>query len=136
MPAAKAFRAKTVTFAATALTGILDVSVNDSGSPVDLLTDASPTVQAVFIDSIVTEVTIATTDLAASSLLIRGVVGSLVIVFEIRAEGSGAGSPNRTATFATAVLVSNSSQASATGVGSMSLTFRCSGPNGTTVTWS
>ena len=91
MAAAKAYRAKTVTFASTAVLGITDVSITDNGSAVDLSTDASPTITAVFVDSIVTDVTVTTTDLDRVTALAIGGTGALVIVFQLRAEGSGAG---------------------------------------------
>lgn len=136
MAAANAYRAKTVTFS-TAITGITDVSINDNGSPVDLGTDASPTITAVFVDSIVTEVTVTTTDLARVSTLTIGGTGSLVIVFQLRAEGSGAGAGDKTCTLANAVITSITPQAGTNGIGSHAVTWRCSGPNGsTTRVWS
>lgn len=136
MAAANAYRAKTVTFG-TAITGITDTSITDNGSPVDLSTDASPTVTAVFVDNIVTDVTVTTTDLSRVSALDVGDTGSLVIVYQLRAEGSGAGSGDKTATMANAVIVSITPQAGTNGIGSHQIVFRCSGPNGsTTRVWS
>lgn len=136
MPAAAAYRAKTVTFG-TAITGIMDVSINDNGSPVDLGTDASPTITAVFVDSIVTEVTVSTTDFSRCSTIAIGATGSLAVVFQLRAEGSGAGAGDKTCTLANAVVVSCAPQAGTNGIGSWSITFRCSGPNNTTTrVWS
>lgn len=131
MAAANAYRAKTVTFG-TAITGVSDVSINDNGSPVDLGTDASPTITAVFVDSIVTEVTVTSTDLARLSTITIGATGSLVLVFQLRAEGSGAGAGDKTCTLANAVVTSINPQASTNGFGAHSITFRCSGPNNTT----
>ena len=137
MAAAKAYRAKTVTFASTAVLGITDVSITDNGSAVDLSTDASPTITAVFVDSIVTDVTITTTDLDRVAALAIGATGSLVIVFQLRAEGSGAGAGDKTATMANAVIVSITPQAGTNGIGSHQVAFRCSGPNNTTTrVWS
>ena len=137
MAAAKAFRAKTVTFAATAVLGITDVSVTDNGSPVDLSTDASPTITAVFVDNIATDVTVSTTDLLRVSAISVGDTGALVIVFQLRAEGSGAGAGDKTCTIANAVVVSVTPQAGTNGIGSHQISFRCSGPNNTTTrVWS
>jgi hypothetical protein len=137
MAAANAYRAKTVTFASTPVLGITDTSITDNGSPVDLSTDASPTITAVFVDSIVTDVNVSTTDLARVSALDVGDTGSLVIVYQLRAEGSGAGAGDKTATMANAVIVSITPQAGTNGIGSHQITFRCSGPNGsTTRVWS
>ena len=136
MAAANAYRAKTATFS-TAILGLTDFSINDNGSPVDLGTDASPTITAVFVDSIVTEVSLTTTDVSRTSTLSIGGTGSLVVTFQLRAEGSGAGAGDKTCTMANAVITSINSQASTNGIGSVQISFRCSGPNGsTTRVWS
>ncbi len=138
MTAANAFRALSLTFAAVAILGIEDVSINDAGEAVNLATDASPTVTAVFVDNIATEVTVRTTDLAAIASLHPGISGNLVAVFQKRAEGSGAaGSGNKTATLATATIISIAPKMGTNGVGEVEITFRCSGPAGTTpLVWS
>jgi hypothetical protein len=137
MAAANAYRAKTATFASTAILGLTDVSITDNGSPVDLGTDASPTITAVFVDSIVTDVTVTTTDVNRATSLDIGDTGSLVIVYQLRAEGSGAGAGDKTATMANAVVTSITQQAGTNGIGSVQINFRCSGPNGsTTRVWS
>lgn len=135
MAAANAYRAKTVTFS-TAILGVTDISVTQGGSPVDLGSDASATVTAVFIDSIATDVTVTTTDVSRSSTVTVGATGSLAIVYQLRAEGSGAGAGDKTATMANAVVVSVAPTAGTNGIGSVTITWRCSGPTGTTQVWS
>jgi hypothetical protein len=137
MAAANAYRAKTCTYKSTAVLGITDVSITVSGNQTDLATDASATVTAVFVDSIAVDVTVTTTDLARVTALQSGDTGSLVIVFQLRAEGSGAGAGDKTATLATATVVNYNPQAGTNGIGSFAINFRCSGPAGTTpLVWS
>ena len=137
MAAANAYRAKTCTYKSTAVLGITDVSITVSGSGTDLMTDASPTVTAVFVDSIAVDVTVTTTDLARVSAIHPGDSGSLVVVFQLRAEGSGAGAGDKTATLSTATVISVSPQAGTNGIGSFAINLRCSGPAGTTpLVWS
>lgn len=135
MAAANAYRAKSVTFS-TAVLGVTDISVTQGGSPVDLGTDASATVTAVFVDSIATDVTVTTTDVSRCSTIAVGGTGSLAIIYQLRAEGSGAGAGDKTATMANAVVVSVAPTAGTNGIGSVTVTWRCSGPAGSTQVWS
>jgi hypothetical protein len=133
--AANAFRAKSVTFKSTALLGMTDVSINQSGSVNDLRTDASVGVTAVFVDGIAADVTVSTTDLtgAGGVNFVIGATGSLVIVAEKRAEGSGAAvSGNVTYTAAQATVSSNSASGATDGIGGAQIAFRCSVPSGDT----
>jgi len=137
MAAANAFRAKSASFGGTAILGITDVSTDESGTPTDLSTDASATVTAVFVDQIAATVTVSTTDFTAAKGLLIGTAGALVITYEIRAEGKGAGSGNAIATYANAILVQNPPQANTNGIGGCTLSFRCSAPGGASpVVWS
>ena len=133
--AANAFRAKSVTFKSTALLGMTDVSVNQSGSANDLRTDASVGVTAVFVDGIAADISVSTTDLtgAGGANFVIGATGSLVIVAEKRAEGSGAAvSGNVTYTAAQATVISNSASGATDGIGGAQISFRCSIPSGDT----
>ena len=133
--AANAFRAKSVTFKSTALLGMTDVSVNQSGSANDLRTDASVGVTAVFVDGIAADISVSTTDLtgAGGANFVIGATGSLVIVAEKRAEGSGAAlSGNVTYTAAQATVISNSASGATDGIGGAQISFRCSVPSGDT----
>ncbi len=133
--AANAFRAKSVTFKSTALLGMTDVSVNQSGSANDLRTDGSVGVTAVFVDGIAADVSVSTTDLtgAGGANFVIGATGSLVIVAEKRAEGSGAAvSGNVTYTAAQATVISNSASGATDGIGGAQISFRCSIPSGDT----
>lgn len=137
MAAAKGFRAKSATYKSTAITGITDDSIKYAGSGTDLNTDASAYVTAVFVDSIAVDVTITTTDVARATSIAPGDTGSLVVVYEQRAEGSGAtGGGDKTATMANATVLSVDPQAGSTGIGSVQITFRCSGPTAAPVIWS
>lgn len=137
MAAANAFRAKTVTFGGTAILGITDVSTSETGSATDLMTDASAVVTAIFVDSISATVTVSTTDFTRAKGITIGQTGALVVTYEIRAEGKGAGTGNAVATYANAVVTDNNPQAGTNGNGSASITFRCSAPSaGSPVVWS
>ena len=132
MAAANAYRAKTVTYKTVAILGVTDASISEAGSATDLSSDASATVTAVFVDQIATEVTITSTDIGRSVSNVPGDSGSLVIVYQLRAEGSGAGAGDKTATLATATLIDKTPNAGTNGIGSVTYKFRCSGPAGTT----
>lgn len=137
MAAANAYRLKTATFSAVAILGCTDFSIKDGGSASDLSTDASPTITAIFVDQIATEVTISSTDVARASAAHAGDTGNLVLIFQLRAEGKGAGAGDKTATMATATLIDVAYKAGTNGIGSVEYTFRCSGPAGTTpIVWS
>lgn len=130
MAAANAHRAKSATFS-TAVLGIENISVNRSGTPTDLTTDASDAINAVFIDQRVGEVTIVTSDLKRASTINEGDTGSLAITYECRAEGKGATAGNNvTYTAATATVVSVNSDAGTVGRGQATITWRCSAPSG------
>ena len=135
--AGKAFRAFTVTFNATALLSITDVSINESGENVALTTDASPTVMANFVDNMKVTASVTTTDFAGASSITVGSCYALIIVFQQRAEGSGASGTNKTATMTTATVVSKTPKAGTNGIGPLEITFEASGPAGTSaVVWS
>ena len=138
MAAAKAFRAKSFSFKTTALSGVTDVSVEESGSEHILSTDGSHGADAVFVDGIAARMTVTTTDVAGASAWIPGDTGAAVAVKEIRAEGSGAGTGNKTATAAQATFISRSSNHQTTGIGSTTITFSCSIPSAATaaIAWS
>ena len=127
MAAANAYRIKTATFASTAILGLADASIKDGGSASQLSTDASPWITAVFVDQIVVEITISSTDVARASAVHAGDSGILAIVFQLRAEGKGAAAGDKTATCATATLVDVSVKAGTNGIGSVEYTFQCSG---------
>lgn len=130
MAASNAFVALSATFASGGIDGITDISASMNGTTVDLLTDAQTSIEAVFVDAAVADISITATDIGELASLIPGDTGSLVIVFQHRKEGRGAAvSGNKTGTCATAVLVGVSAAANTAGVGAATLTFRCSGPD-------
>ena len=132
-----AFRAYTVTYNSVALLSITDASIDESGDNVPLTTDASPTVMANFVDNMKVTASVTTTDFIGASSIVVGASHALVIVFQQRAEGSGSGGSNKTATCATATVVKKTPKAGTNGIGAVEIQFECSGPAGTTaVVWS
>lgn len=138
MSASNAFVSLSATFDGNSIDGVTDVSASINGTPVDLVTDAETSVESVFVDAIAADVTVTTTAIDECSSMQPGDAGSLVIVFQKRAEGRGAaGSGNKTATAANAVLTNITPSAATTGIGSLALTFRCAGPDSASpIAWS
>jgi hypothetical protein len=131
MAAPNSYRAKTATFASSAKLGLSSCKVSASGQTTDLVCDAVDSVRAVFVDALVCDVTIASSDLSLLDTIKPGDIGALVLVFEKRAEGRAAAvSGNLTGTLATAVVVSTDIDSGTTGIGSGTVTFRCSAPDG------
>jgi len=119
-----AFRAKSASFS-TAITGVTDASVSESGNASDLETDADSVIKGVVVDGIGVNATVTTTDVNRASAIGVGSVGSLVIVFEKRADGKGAAaSGSKTATIADAVCVDNGVSGQSAGIGSAAIQFR------------
>lgn len=132
-----AFRAFTVSYNAVPLLSIQDASVDESGDNVPLTTDASPTVMANFVDNQKVTASVTTSDFAGAASIAVGNCKALIIVFQQRAEGSGAGGSNKTATMTTATVTKKNPKAGTNGVGAVEITFECSGPAGTSaVVWS
>jgi len=137
MAAANAFRAKSVSFGGTAILGVTDVNTGESGNATDLMTDGSSVVTAIFVDSIAGTVTVTTTDFTRAKAITIGQTGSLVVTYEIRAEGKNAGTGNAVATYANAVVTDNNPQAGTNGNGAATITWRCSAPSAASpVVWS
>jgi hypothetical protein len=134
MAASDTYIIKSVTFKSTALTGVEDVSISESGDVVDSHHDSSVTVTATFIDKIKATVRVTGRNLsfASNSNYGIGANGSLVVVFQKRASGKGVtvGS-DKTATFADATLISPTSSASSTDRSTLELEFQCVDPNNT-----
>lgn len=119
------YRAKSATFAAGAITGLTDATVEESGTPTDIESDADPVIKGVVVDGIGANVTAVTTDITTINSIAIGTAGTLVVVFEKRADGKGAAaSPNKTATITDAVVISKSDQAATKAIGSGTITFR------------
>lgn len=126
----KAYRAKSATFASVSLTPIQQISVKEGGQTTDLTGDAAAAVAAVFVDQIASDVTVESSDIALgnNASVEVGDTGSLVVIYEQRADGKGAAaSPNKTLTFANAVLVGKDFSAGTDGKGSFTATFRVPG---------
>jgi hypothetical protein len=140
MPDVSTSRAKTAAFQSVSLLPLLDVQTSEDASSSDLNADANPYVAGVFVDGIAHNVAVTISDvgLVGNSAFEVGDNGSLVILYEQRADGRGAAaSPNDTATYANATLVSKSFSAGAGGTSSVTLNFRCGAVSGgSPVAWS
>jgi hypothetical protein len=109
------------------MVGCTDVSITESGDPVDLSTDGSPHIQAVFIDNIAVEATVSFTKLPEGSLK-AGMTGSLVLKAIDRASsGSGVGSDTITMTMPKATVVDISPTVATGGLSTVAVRFRCAG---------
>lgn len=133
--ASKAHRLKSVTFSSTAITGVQDVQENDTAESIEKhRADTSLTTEAVFLDGIGAQIVVTTTDLSVRSTWALGAAGALVVVKELRANGTGAtGGQDKTATYATAVLVSKALGAPHQGRGTLVLTFEAVDSTGASV---
>ncbi|MBA3588850.1 hypothetical protein [Methylibium sp.] len=133
--AGKAHKIKSVTFSSTAILGIQNVDENDTAEAMDKhRADTSACVEAVFLDGVGAQIVVTTTDLSVRSTWALGVVGSLVVVKEQRANGTGAtAGQDKTATYAAAVLVAKGIGAPFQGKGSLVLTFEATDPTGASV---
>ncbi len=139
MTAPNAYRALSASFASSAKLGVQSLKVSANGQTADLVADGLDSVLAVFIDALVADVTLVVTDMSGVDTLKPGDVGALVVIFQKRAEGrAAAGSGNLTATLSNAVVQSSDIDAGTTGIGSGTVTFRCSsgGAAGGAVVWS
>lgn len=125
--AAKAYRFKTVTFNATSITDVVDVSESESADATDHKTDNDSAVAGVWLDNHAITVSVTSTDqsLRQNSNFQMGDVGALVIVKEQRADGLGAvAAADITTTYAEAVCLDITEGSVATGEGSVVFTFR------------
>ena len=133
--AGKAHKIKSVTFDATAITGVQNVDENDTVESIEKhRADTSACVEAVFLDGVGAQIVVTTTDLSFRDSWALGEVAALVVVKEQRANGSGAvGSADLTATYSDAVLVAIGQGAPHQGRGSLVLTFEATDPDGSSV---
>lgn len=124
----------------TPITDLEHVDYGESGQEVDMTTDASITVNGMFLDSIKGEITVQTSDLTlleASNAFVMGTTGSLLITYGKRQKGVGiiSGS-NRTLTCANAQVRSITPGAGATGASVINIRFGAYDPAGASVrTW-
>ena len=111
----------------TGVTGLTDVTINESASVTDIAYDGGVTINGVMTDQHVVEITATSTNLPGiNALAVGSVVTSLVVVFRHRADGSGAATSTPTITFtvADAVCTGKSPGAPANGNGTASVTYR------------
>lgn len=131
MAAPNAYRALSATFASGAKLGLQSCKVAVNGQTTDLVSDGVDSVRAIFVDALVHDVSISASDLSVLETLKPGDTGSLVIVFQKRAEGrAAAGSGNLTCTLANSVVTSVDIDSGTTGIGTGNVSFRCSAPDG------
>lgn len=133
--ASKAHRIKSVSFSATAITGVQNVDENDTVEAIEKhRADTSLCVEAVFMDGVGAQIVVTTTDLSVRSTWALGTVGALIVIKELRANGTGAtGGQDKTATYAAAVLVAKGMGAPFQGKGSLVLTFEATDSTGASV---
>lgn len=137
---ANAYRYKSNTWAgsgsAVAIPGVIDAKEDDTTEGVTKhRTDNATTTQGVFVDGVGARVTLTTTDLS-----LRGAAGftigktaALVILRELRANGTGAQSGDKTHTYANATLVDMGEGIPINGRGTLDLTFEAFDPAGAAV---
>lgn len=133
MAAPANYYVKTGTYKSTAFTGISSFDIQEDGSPTDVATDGSATITMTYLNNIGYTVTIETTDCSVvqGANFRVGSAGSLVLVMQKRAEGKGpAAASDKTATFANAVVVSNSQGVPHEGNSTVRISWRCSDPSG------
>jgi hypothetical protein len=133
--ASVAYKHKSVVYKSTTITGIQNVEENDTVEDITRhRADVSLTTEAVFIDGVGCQIVVTTTDLGVRATWALGAVGSLVVVAQQRANGSGAtGGADKTKTYANAVLVAIRSGAPYSGRGTLELTFEATDPAGAAV---
>jgi len=127
-----AFRYTGATFATTAITSFQDANVSQSADVTDFQADAQRFAAGVFVDNVVTRVTVTAADaaFAEESTYAPGAAGALVLTGKVRS-GTADGA-TITQTFAQAVLVGITVNASHSGMGSVTLEFACYSSNGST----
>ncbi len=141
MSSVRTHLAKTVGFTPAggslwSITDLVDVDDGESGSPVDLVTDASQVVNGMFVDAIKGQITVIAKDLAHSTNAgaAIGATGSLAVAYGLRTIGKGFVSANTlTVTYANAQLRDIRRRAGATGDGTIEFVFGAFDPSGTSV---
>lgn len=138
MGASNAYVSLSVTFDGTPIGGVRGITLTQGSTTSDLLTDAETSIEAVFVDGRVADVTLTTTEIDALTSYSPGDTGSLVVVYQKRAPGRGAaGSGNKTATMANAVVTTIDTPANTDSIAEASITWRVPAPDsGNPVVWS
>jgi hypothetical protein len=141
MSSARTHLAKTAAFTPAggslwSMTDLVDIDDGENGSAVDLVTDASQTVNGMFVDAIKGEITVVCKDLAhtINAGCAIGATGSLVVAYGLRTIGKGFVSGNTlSVTYANAQLRDIRRRGSVTGDGTISFVFGAFDPSGTAV---
>lgn len=141
MASARTHLAKTAQFtpaggSAWNITDLADLDDGESANAVNLVTDAAATVNGMFVDAIVGEISIIAKDLAHSinAGAAIGATGALVIAYGLRTIGKGFVTSNAlTVTYANAQLRNIRRRASVTGDATFEITFGAFDPSGSSV---
>lgn len=107
------------------ITDVQSVSINENGTPTDLSTDASRTVNLVIVDGKSVDITVTSTNnnLPSNSAFRIGNDGELVLNSKLRTAGDGL-STTKTMTIPKAVIVDSSNDVNHAGESTVSFTFR------------
>jgi hypothetical protein len=127
-----AFRYTGASFASNAITSFQDANVSQSADVTDFQADAQKFAAGVFVDNVVTRVTVTTADaaFAEEATYAPGTAGALKLTGKVRSGATDG--PTITQDFAQAVLVGITANASHSGMGSVTLEFACYSSNGST----
>ena len=128
--------AKSAVFAGWTMTDIVDISDGEGGSPVEMTTDNSLTVNAMFVDSIkgTIQITLSDPEQSTNASCVTAKTGSLVVAYQQRTQGKGfVAAHTLSVTYANAQLQTIQRHAAVTGTGTLVLTFTAYDPAGAAV---
>jgi len=135
MAAAATYIIKTVTFKATAIDGLEDVTMGQSGDVVSHNSDGQVVIAATFLDNIKGNVKVSSrnTSLLNVANFDIGSTGALVVTMQKRAAGKGAtAGQDKILTCAEATIISTGGNAPHADRGTLELEFECALAAGTT----
>lgn len=133
MTAAATYVLKSATFDSQAVDGLQDIQTGEEGDMVSHAHDALETITASFVDNIKGTVRLLANNSSwfTNAKFRPGHAGSLVMVWQKRAEGRGAAAgEDLTITAAHAVVGRSSGGAPHAGQGSFEVEFECADPDG------
>lgn len=133
MPATDTYIIKTVTFKATAISGLEMVDFGDEADVVEHNTDGQITLMATFLDNLkgTCRVSSRNTGLGSTANLAHGQVGALVITMQKRAAGKGAvAGQDKVLTGASATIIRRSGGLPHSDRGTLEIEFNVDDPNG------
>jgi hypothetical protein len=134
--AANTYILKSFSFNGSAITGMQSMDLGESGSTVDLQSDAKSHIDNTFMDSIGGTVNISTTDLNAIKSLRVGDAGTIIMVYQKRLRGRGADTGDITFTSAaTCVITDIQRPGPSTGMSNGTISFRATSADGAAAIW-